>query len=498
MTKQTKHKYLSVALVIGLLFSLLAQSCKDDFTTDAKYKLSFSLDTLKIDTIFTQMLSPTNVIMVYNKTDEDIKVSSILLESTSNYFQVNVNGKAGNQFSDVKIASGDSLFVFVQIKVNELGSNAPLYIEDKLKFIYNGNSQEVVLSAYGQDVYHIKQTLHIDQNTTWSNDKPYLIYDSIIVDSLVTWTLQPGVQLYLKKKGTILAYGTIRMEGTLDNEVTLRCYRSDKMTSKIHYDDLADQWGGIVFTSSSKDNFIEHALIKGGNFGIVIDSSDITESYRLIIANTQIHNVHTTCLKAHHANILAYNSIFSNGQNGSVILSCGDYRFDHCTIAGYKKGLGYYKSALTLSGIGYINHATTLNLPIKAEFNNCIISGTSEELLCMRSEEETEGSFDYWFNHCLVQSKAEELNDTLRSISVIKDIPLFTAINTQDYQFDFHLKEESPCKEKGDLGMVLKNAYLQTDKEGVIRNTEAAPDLGALQIIVAQTDTTEANISNLQ
>lgn len=492
--RYTKRKYLSALIILAtsVMLSLFSQSCKDDFTTDPQYRLTFSTDTLKIDTIFTETLSPTNVVMVYNNTEKDIQISSILLESINNYFQINVNGKAGTQFSDVKIASGDSLFIFVQIAVKELGVNTPLYIEDKVKFIFNGNTQEVVLSAYGQDVYHIKSLLYIDQNTTWNNDKPYLIYDGIIVDTATTWTLQPGVQLYMKKKGNILVYGTIKMEGTPENEIIIRCHRTDMMTSKISYDDLADQWGGIQITESSTGNTINHALIKGGNFGLELDSSEIKEGeYRLIIANSQIHNMQGACLRAHHANIIAYNTIFSNGQNGCAILSCGDYRFDHCTFASYNKGLGFYKNAVTLSGVGYVELGATLNLPIKAQFHNCIISGSNEELNCMRSEDEEEGSFDYLFDHCLVQSTAHELEDTLRSISVINENPLFAEIKADEYRYDFHLQDNSPCKEKGDLGLILKNSHLKTDKEGVVRNIEAAPDLGALQVVVKGEETEE-------
>lgn len=494
--RSTKKFIETVASVVACVaFFLFSYSCKDDFTHDAKYRLSFSMDTLKIDTVFSESLTPTNAIMVYNHTEEDILVNSVWLESEHHYFQINVNGKSGSSFSDVKLMSGDSLFIFVQAVIKELGINTPLYIEDKIKFAYNGNTQEVVLTAYGQDAYHIKRPLHIDQNTIWSTDKPYLIYDSVIVDSAMTWQLQPGTRLYMKKEATLVVKGTAKMEGTIESPIILRTYRNDAYSSKYKYDQLADQWGGIQFTASSTGNIIRNTVIRGGHFGILVDSSEIKEEgYRLLIANSEIHNVNQTCLKAHHANILAYNSLFTNGQNGCLVLSCGDYRFDHCTIVSYLKGMGYYNKAITLSSVGFVEESNKeLQIPVTARFNNCIIAGSAQdELLFMKAEEEAEGEFNYLFDHCLLNDRITEAEDTVHLNQVINEKPMFVLADDKLMLYDFHLQEESPCKEAGDLGLVLKNEYCKSDKDGIVRNIEAAPDLGAYQIIpTAEEETTE-------
>lgn len=489
-----KKKYRSLLVVLStiLFLTTISYSCKDDFTTDSQYRLTLSVDTLKLDTILTQTISSTNIVKVYNQTEEDIKVASILFESEKGYFQINVNGKAGRSFSDVKIASGDSLYIFVQIMASELGQNAPLLIEDKIKFIYNGNTQQVVLSAYGQDAYHIRNTLHIDQNTVWNNDKPYLVYDSIIVDSVATWTIQHGARIFMHKKATILVNGTMKVEGVLGDEVLFRTHRTDRYSSKIAYDQMANQWKGIHIGSSSQKNEIHFANIMGGAFGIEIDSSEINDDYRLILANSTIMNMESSCLKAHHAKILAYNTIFANGENGSVVLSCGDYQFDHCTIATYKRGMGFYSKALTLSNKGLAEFKEELNLPMKAHFNNCIIygnSGTQSEILFMQPKEKEVSQMDYMFDHCLLLDKLteEELNDSTHyNMTIINEKPNFVSTDYENLQYDFHLAEDSPCKEKGDIGQVLKKSYLQTDREGVVRNVEAAPDLGALQIVITE------------
>ncbi|MBR4815331.1 MAG: hypothetical protein IKZ67_07700, partial [Paludibacteraceae bacterium] len=109
-------------ILLGICFS--HNGCKDEFTTDSEYKLTMP-DSLSFDTVISQTISPTAVFKIYNETKEDIKIASLVLESHSNYFQINVNGKSGTSFSNLEILSGDSLYVFVQIVAGESGQDAP-------------------------------------------------------------------------------------------------------------------------------------------------------------------------------------------------------------------------------------------------------------------------------------------------------------------------------------------------------------------------------------
>ncbi len=489
---KNRAKYILNSLFVGIfLLGICLQNsgCKDDFTTDPEYKLTMP-DSLLFDTIISETISPTAMFKIYNKTEEDIKIASILLVSQLNYFKINVNGKSGTSFSNVELLSGDSLYIFVQIVADASGNDTPLLIEDEIKFMYNGNCQSIVLSAYGQDAHHLRDKVHISSDTVWTNEKPFLVYDSIIVDSSATLTIKEGVTLYMKKKATLLVNGSLHIEGSAGKDVVFRTDRTDNLTTTKSYDQLNDQWGGIRFSSSSQDNRIDHALIKSGAFGIEIDSSEFSEDkYKLIIANSHIHNVHEACLKAYNANVKAYNSLFTNGNNGCVILAGGNYQFDHCTISSYDKGIGEYRYALTLSNSGYLRQDLAEPQYFKARFNNCIVSGENmpknkpwDEILFSTD------TLDYRFDHSLIYTDIKEEDmamDTNRFNMVISNQdPEFILINKSEKLFDFHLKEDSPCKERGDLGLVIQNEAYQTDRDGFVRDLEAAPDLGALQIVV--------------
>ena len=488
-----KLQYLSNSIFIGLLLLGIFFSnsgCKDEFTNDPDYKLSIP-DSLLFDTVISQTISPTAEFKIYNRTKEDIKIESIVLESQHNFFKINVNGKSGTSFSNVEILSGDSLYVFVQIVVEEIGGNVPLLIEDKIKFLYNGNSKDIVLSAYGQDAYHIRKSLHICHDTTWTSEKPFLIYDSIVVDSAVTLTIKEGTILYMKKKGTIQVDGSLIIDGSADKEVVFRTDRKDYYKKNILYDQENNQWGGIYISPSSANNRINHALIKGGAFGVEVDSAMAnSEDYSLIVSNSQIHNTNGACLVAYKTNVLAYNSLFTNGNRGCVILWGGNHQFDHCTISSHASA----SYALTLSNQDNSLEADPMvGLPFKARFNNCIISGDTIKKEFQRKQiyfvpHFPNDTLDYKFDHSLIFTDIlpEDMEkDTMRFNFVISNVnPCFQFIDNDNRTYDFHLREDSPCKEKGDLGLILHNEAYKTDKDGVVRDVIAAPDMGAYQIVV--------------
>ena len=65
-----------IFLFVSIIGTFFLFSCKDDFTSDSSYRLSYSTDSLKFDTIFTEELTPISVIMIYNETDKDIQIES--------------------------------------------------------------------------------------------------------------------------------------------------------------------------------------------------------------------------------------------------------------------------------------------------------------------------------------------------------------------------------------------------------------------------------------
>ena len=114
-------RHLSILIFCLIAGLLLLESCKSDegFITDDSAKLEFSLDTLRFDTVFTELGSATRYIRVYNRNDQAIQISKIQLENgTSSSFRINVDGIPGAIAQDVEVPANDSIYIFTEVTVN--------------------------------------------------------------------------------------------------------------------------------------------------------------------------------------------------------------------------------------------------------------------------------------------------------------------------------------------------------------------------------------------
>ena len=117
--KNNAYSFLRNAiLLLGLvlLVSLYSSCRKDfDFRPVQNSELSFSRDTVYLDTVFTNISSATYTLKVYNTSDDQISIHSIYLEKgTTSNFRLNVDGRSGKSFDAVEMLPKDSMYVFVE------------------------------------------------------------------------------------------------------------------------------------------------------------------------------------------------------------------------------------------------------------------------------------------------------------------------------------------------------------------------------------------------
>jgi hypothetical protein len=429
--------------------------------------------------------------MVYNNTSENIRIENITLFSDNNYFQVNVNGRSGTVFHDVELRSKDSLYIFVKVMIDELGQNAPLHILDSLVFKYNNNLQKIMLRTYGQDV-HLLRKATVTENTRWTNDKPYLIYDTLTVENDVTLTIDAGVKLYFYNKATMVVKGTLNVEGDASDPVIFRGDRTDNLLNKVPYDKLSGLWGGILLTKESTENRINGAMIRNGTFGIQIDSAEIQSGvYRLVLSNSQIHNTKQTAFKATNATAYVYNSVISNGAYTCVLLEGGEYLFNQSTIANYPGNTRAF-GALILAN--HVQFETSPVIPLKAKFNNCIIYGSFQQEIKMDNLDgngDVTSDFDYKFRSCLIRyqnTSKPEFNlqsDAFQNV-IWDEGPDFLSVDNDSYNFNFHIGSSSAAIENGDKGIITSYPECATDKDGVSRPSGKKPDIGAYEYVLLE------------
>ncbi|MFK8100995.1 MAG: right-handed parallel beta-helix repeat-containing protein [Saprospiraceae bacterium] len=415
--------------LVALVFVLLCSCTKeDDFITDAGAKLSFSIDTLRFDTVFTAQGSATRIIKVYNRNDQAIRIDKISIAGVDGgFFRMNVDGIAGNSVSDVKIAKEDSLYIFVEVTVDpdQDLSASPFVLQDQIDFLTNGNEQRIVLEAWGQNANYIPNRFNSGGlslfscdfgDWTWDDPKPYVIFGQLYVDSC-TLNIPPGTQVYVHggiqgnlSEGffndgflVMLPNGKLKIEGTLEEPVV---FQGDRLEEE--FDDVSGQWSTIFLSKTSKGHEINHAIIKNSRFGIVVDSAA-----DLKIKNTQIYNTSSAGIIGSHSSIQAENCLFwGSGANCVLLRFGGNYDFSYCTIASY----GVDASALGLTNFNCIDPNDPLCIEkeiftLNANFKNSIIFGSRRDEIELADGTfgDLPASFNYNFDKCIV--RVDELDD---------------------------------------------------------------------------------------
>ena len=311
-----------IKLFIGI--SVIIFACKrESFYSDAGAKLKFSSDTVTFDTIFTNIGSPTLQLLVYNVYDRPLKVSSIqLARGVNSHFKININGINAVQTSNVEIEPGDSLYIFIQALKSINGQDLPLLIRDSLMFNTNGNLQNIKLLAYSQDVNILKSNTLKTQ--VWEGSKPYLIYGSVIIDTLETLTIKDGITVYFHWNSNLIVKGTLKTEGVYKHPVI---FRDDRMLK------VAGQWGGIQLMSGSKGNSLSWTIIENGTSGLRMSEFNSLSVPDIEMNQVIIRNHLYNCFLAINSKVKAANCIIANGGTYTCgLVGGGDYEFTHCTF----------------------------------------------------------------------------------------------------------------------------------------------------------------------
>jgi len=476
------------------LFAFFACNKDDDFLLDSTAELTFSIDTLRFDTVFTELGSATRILKIFNVNDQPVNINKIALDKgDQSAFRINVDGVSADEVSNVEIAANDSIYVFAEVTIdpdNPL-SISPFIIVEFLNIELNGIKRQVMLEAWGQNANYIPDRFSQGGGAviscelgevTFDDPKPYVIYGALFIDSC-TLNIPAGTEIYVHggivRMGilgenyndgyiVVLPNGRLSIQGTVEEPVTIQ---GDRLEAP--FQDIPGQWGGIWFTRTSRGNKIEHAVIRNARFGMIVDSSAT-----LIIENSQVLNAISGGVIGVHSRIKAENCLFAgNGGNAVQLEYGGSYDFTYCTIASY----GVDNSALRMSNAlcldQFCNEARFNDL--RARFKNSIIFGSRDDEIEIFNPEQA--NFDYNFEHCIV--KVEDLveEDAVPDFfdfctpcqpgAGVSDVVLFK----DPGEGDFHLDSLSIAE--GYADPILN---LNTDINGVIRSSDT-PDAGCFE-----------------
>ena len=448
--------------ILATLISLLLFSCseEEEFTTSANAKLEFSVDTIQFDTLFNNVTSATERLIVYNRNNKGVRLTNVALKSGGGKgFRINVDGVFGNSISDVEILGKDSIFIFAEVTAPDSSTDMLQHISDQIVFtLENGHTQSVVLDAHGQKARSLYHEV-ISSDRSLSPELPYIIYDSLVVAKDAKLTIPAGCKLYFHSNASFIVHGSLSIEGELNNEVLIRGDRMDRMFTYLPYDRLDSQWGGIQLTNSCSGCDINHADIHSGNFGIKCDSIQ----GELTILNSSIHNVGGDGLYVYASKAKVANTQITNALFNCVSLSQANAEFTHCTIVQFYPWAADGGPAVLIVQNEGSTFASDVN------FYNCFVTGYSDDELFAEFPEDTELNAHFYscvlntdvtdekyFTNCVAESKD---NDRYQDTN-------FRSINTDDYSYDFRLDSLSVARDKASAEYSQK---YPADKNGVTR-----------------------------
>ena len=446
---------------------LIMVSCREyTLSDDPSLRLTFSTDTLRFDTIFTNQGSATLQLMVYNRNASAIAIDRIWLDST-HIFEVNIDGEQDlSRIKQMTINGGDSAFVFVRTRMNKTGVNSAVLTEDQLHFhLKSGATQAVCLEAYGQDVTRIR-TKKVLNGYHFTSTLPYLIFDTLRIDGDVT--IDAGSTLYMHSGACICITGDVTAVGSLDQPIIIRGDRLDRLFDSVPYAYAGGSWNGIYLQAEKPQQYdLAYVDILSGNIGLYCWSSCTGSLPNLRMDGCRIHNHTLYGLVLIHVDALVTNTEISNCASYCVYCEGGKQDFIHTTIASYygntnirlQPNDNYKPEAAAV----YIDNLSKTAPQTITSFYNSIITGYQKEQLVLATPIEPYYPGKFVGNYIGQDTTKVFVNNYYKYKEYV--------------YYDFRLDSLSPARGIGDSIVALPYPL---DREGFSR-AGIKPDAGCYQ-----------------
>jgi len=468
--------FFTAALII--MGSALTGCRDDDFNSSPDFRLSFSVDTVLFDTVFSTIGSATRLVKVYNRESDPVRISRIDLDNDpNNSYRLNFDGLPGTEFTDIEIRGEDSLFFFVEVTVNPDGDELYPFVDGAIRFTVNNNTQTLPLVAWGWDAIFYPRSIDsvrvesglppfytISDNAgtiNWTADRPIVIRNYLVINSGQRLEIEPGTEIFFHQGGGLWIFpeASISAVGTPDGLIT---FQGDRL--EPFYEEQPGQWDRIWVNEGSQLNRFENVIIKNNFIGIQAEplpfgdnNLSLTQN-TLRLRNVVIRNNSIASLFTRNYRIDAENLLLSRaGQHNLVCQGAGAYRFDNCTFAN-NWNLGIRQTPAVFVTNLFAIDANTVGVGdvINSRFRNCIIHGNGFNEFGVDLDEEN-ANIDLTFTHCLFRAEEEVIldieNDYLQGQNWVGNQPGFVNFSVGD----FRLREDAFVRGIGTEGTGLPN-----------------------------------------
>jgi len=488
LVNKTRSGILLFCIVIAN--SWIPLSCADEYQTNDIKSLSFSVDTLFFDTVFTQLGTATRSVKLYNNSNKTLFIDEIRLNPNS-VFRFNIDGVSGPVVKGIEILPKDSIFVFLEATLNPNLSNGVLIYEEDLIFLSETQDKKLHLAIPGIDAEYYLPTdtfktnggilpySILPCNTRWNSSKPIVVVGYLIVDSLCQLEIEAGTQVHFFNNGALWIYrgGHLKVNGELHNKVVFQGTRRGFV-----WDEVPGQWDRILINEGSTENIIRNAIIKNGFIGLQGDHLSVISGQsgvagKITLENVEIKNMSGIGIFTRGLSMDAYNLLAHNcGQYVAALTLGGKYNFYHTTLANY-----WSRSTRSTPSL-YLNNffiGSSFSVAHSMEFNlwNSIVYGNIEKEFSYDTV--PDAGFALKMNRCILRvSSSFSTSNSLVYAGVLRNIePKFVNPSSQNFRLLFN----SPAIDSGSLGpLTLYPGKLHFDLEAKNRNKNL-PDLGCYE-----------------
>lgn len=461
------------------MLSFIACTDDDDFSISSSSRLTFSIDTLRVDTCFSGVPTPTKTFWVYNNSGKNLRMSSVrLANGNQSGFRVNVDGsylssQQGFRVNDVEIRDNDSIRVFVELTSPLNHKDTPQLVSDELVFLHeSGVEQSVPLRGCSWDAL-MYDTITIIRDSTIQSDRPIVVKGRIRVAEGATLTISAGTTLYMHAGAYIDIFGSLNIAGEVGNKVTIRGDRLDNMFDYLKYDEISGQWGGIRFSGTSRGNRISNADIHSPVIGIDIHlAEDSVSMVDLDLENTIIHNCKGYGISSRNALISIVNCQISNCLFECVDINGGKTEILYSTIAQF-----YPFTASKGCALRFGNDISEYSSLLLA---NSIVTGYSDDEIMIENEYGSSKVCDFYLTNsiiCTPPAEGENIVDIIfeKPQDEIAQDKHFVLVDIDKQKYDFHLTPSSTA-----IGKALPIEGILYDLDGNKRSQEK-PSIGCYE-----------------
>ena len=417
--------------LIAALTLLTACSDNDSFTTDRSHRLTFTTDTVRMDTLFATVPSATYTFWVHNQSGDGLRLRSVRLErSGQSGFRVNVDGSYLNPVvNNLEIREGDSIRVFVEVTAFENASAEPQLVEDNLLFtLESGVEQRVNLRTYSWNA-ELWQTVDVTADQTIESTTPIVVYGGINVAKDAALTIK-NTTIYFHDGAGITVDGALTVENSL-----LRGDRLDHMFDYLPYDRVSGQWKGITVNPHAVGCLLLDSELRNAMDGIVADTTTV------VLSGSAVHNCKGSGLWAHDCVVdIQYSTLSNTLKDCLTLLGC-QATLDHVTLAQF-----YPLSANRGFALRFEPSEQVFSLTC----SNTLVTGYAEDVI----EGEVDENSKYSFANCLLRTVVPEDTQFFKDViwekkdDDIQGKKHFVLVDEDNMIYDFRLKEESPAYEK--------------------------------------------------